>query len=532
MTPSARAFLSACLALAMPLASAATYTVGRTGRQHTQLSQVFTSRDLAPGDVVEVDGNATYTGGIVVGENDGGAPGNPVVIRWNRAVGTTRPVLQGGQHTIKFQRANHVVFEGFEVRGGTSTCVFSEAHDITVRDALITACPSHGILGADQNSGSFTLEYSEFSHTGAGTTRHSVYMQSDEVAYPGAMFVMRHNYVHSGTGGNLLKVRHERSQIHYNWFEGAVYQAMELIGPDCQTQQATWTPDLKREDIEVLGNVIVHTASWRNAIRVGGDLNGRSQGRARLVNNTIVFDRAGAANAVMVQLGQESLEMHNNVIYQTAAGSSPSIVYENPAADVEVPYCAPLGREPWTTGRKVAGSHNWVQNGAQRVPSEWSNTYQGSDPMLADIAQRRLRPRAGSPLLAMAHPAPPTPATFPYPSPTERPAYDPPMRAKLALGAALPRLKPAAGPAIGAFEQVGSDEDTGPIRVNGAQPLIPGRAAPVTPAPVSALMKVEDGHRAPAIGATAKPAQRRPTPAWPWLYRLWVWSGRWWPANG
>jgi hypothetical protein len=530
MISSARAVWLACLTLATPLASAATYTVGPTGRQYTQLSQVFTSRDLAPGDIVEVDGNATYTGGIVVGENDGGAPGNPVVIRWNRATGTSRPVLQGGQHTIKFQRANHVVFEGFEVRGGTSTCVFSEAHDVTVRDALITACPSHGILGADQNSGSFTLEYSEISQTGAGTTRHSVYMQSDEVAYPGARFVMRHNYLHSPTGGNLLKVRHERSQIHYNWFEGAIYQAMELIGPDCQTQQAAWTPDLKREDIEVLGNVIVHTTNWRNAIRVGGDLNGRSQGRARLVNNTIIFDRAGIANAVMVQLGQESLEMHNNLVFQTSAGSSPSIVYENPASDVEAPYCAPLSRDPWTSGRKVEGSNNWVQSGAQRVPSEWRNTYQGSDPMLGDIAQRRLRPRAGSPLLGRANPTPTTPLAFPYPEPTAWPLYDPPARAKQATGAALLRLMPAGGPAIGAFEQFGSDESTGPIRVNGAHPLIPGSVAPVQaavllPAPSQAVA------RPASTLSGSPPSARKHARGWPWLYRLWVWSGRWWPAS-
>ena len=30
-------------------------------------------------------------------------------------VDETRPLLQGGTHTIKFQRSNHVVFEGFEV---------------------------------------------------------------------------------------------------------------------------------------------------------------------------------------------------------------------------------------------------------------------------------------------------------------------------------------------------------------------------------------------------------------------------------
>ena len=99
-----------------------------------------------------------------MGEDDGGAPGNPVIVRWKRVAGASRPVLQGGVHTFKFERADHVVFEGFEVRGGSSTCVFSEADDIVVRDAVIHACPSHGILGADQNSGSFTLEYLSLIH--------------------------------------------------------------------------------------------------------------------------------------------------------------------------------------------------------------------------------------------------------------------------------------------------------------------------------------------------------------------------------
>ena len=98
-----------------------------------------------------------------------GAAANPVVIRWNRAAGTTRPLLQGGQHTIKFEQSNNVVFEGFEVTGGSSTCIFSEADNVTVRDSLIRDCPSHGILGADHNSGSFTLEYSEIYNSGAGT---------------------------------------------------------------------------------------------------------------------------------------------------------------------------------------------------------------------------------------------------------------------------------------------------------------------------------------------------------------------------
>src|SRR3546814_19119281 len=101
--------------------------------------------------MVLVDGGTTYNGDIIVRCVDRGAPGNPVTVRWNRSVGSTRPVLHGGQHTIKFQQYNHVVFDGFDVRGGTLSSVFTEAHEVTARDAITPACPSTGTLCADNN---------------------------------------------------------------------------------------------------------------------------------------------------------------------------------------------------------------------------------------------------------------------------------------------------------------------------------------------------------------------------------------------
>lgn len=441
------------LALAPFAANAATYTVGPSGsgKQFTQLSTALNSLNLAPGDVIEVDGGATYNGGVVVGSNDSGTPSKPVIIRWNKAVGSTRPRLQGGIHTIKFQQSNHVVFQGFDVRGGSNTCIFNEAHKVTVRDAVIRDCPGHGILGADLLSGSFTLEYSEVFNAGASSNRHALYMQSDEVRWPGSTFLMRYNYVHSGKGGNLLKSRHERSLVYNNWFEGATYQEIELIGPDCETQAYGWNANLKREDSELVGNVLVHTSSWPNAIRMGGDLNGRSQGRVRMVNNTILFDRAGSAKAVMVQLGAGSLEMHNNAIYQPSG--SPSIVTENPASGMDTPVCSPLGRDPWSAGRKLAGSNNWVQSSASAVPAEWNNTRRGTNPGLANIAQRNLRPLSTSPLLGEGTNTPTTPAAFPFPRSLRLPVKDPVLRTKMPIGAQHGRVWPAGNIAIGALEQ-------------------------------------------------------------------------------
>ena len=68
---------------------AANFQVGPT-RTYTNLQAV--ARLLAPGDVVEVDGDATYTGGVTF-DNDGTAA-EKITIRGIRVNGQ-RPVLSG-----------------------------------------------------------------------------------------------------------------------------------------------------------------------------------------------------------------------------------------------------------------------------------------------------------------------------------------------------------------------------------------------------------------------------------------------------
>ncbi|MFT4255934.1 MAG: right-handed parallel beta-helix repeat-containing protein [Pseudoxanthomonas sp.] len=431
--------------MSAPSLCARVYEVGPK-REYRQLHQVFENNDLQPGDVVEVDGDATYEGGILVG--DGGSATQPVTIRWRREGGGKRPLLKGGEYfTIKFSYSNHVVLEGFEITGGGSSCIFSEADDVTVRDVIIRDCPGQGILAADQNSGSFTLEYSEIRNSGGGMSAHAIYMQSDEVAYPGAVFRMRFNYVHAGKGGNLVKVRHERSQIHYNWLEGATYQALELIGPDCWAQQKGWSTALRREDADVVGNVIVQSGQWPNAIRIGGDLNGRSEGRVRLLANSIVFTRPGPANAVLVQLGAGALDMHDNLLYQI--GGTPTPVRENLVDDTPEP-CSPQQVAPWSDGRKIAGSHNWVQQ-AVLQPREWTQTLRGAEPGLADAAHGGLRPTAVSPLRGKGAGTPTSPPGFVVPSALPRALYEPPLRRKMEPGQERRRSDNPQAPDIGAL---------------------------------------------------------------------------------
>src|SRR3546814_18626011 len=118
--------------------------------------------------------------------------------------------------------------------------------------------------------------------------------------------------------------------------------------------------------------------------------------------------------------------MHNTAIYQPPAGTSPAIVRENPASNVSTPYCGPQSREPWTDGRKVAGSNNWVQSSAQPVPQEWTGTLSGGNPMFANIAQHQIRPAPPPPLVSAGNTHPVHPAAIPRPPPPPPPGSAPP----------------------------------------------------------------------------------------------------------
>lgn len=422
-------------------AQSATYQVG-PGRTHPSLPALFAAVDLGPGDVVEVDGDgATYAGGIVMPAADGGAPGNPVILRGMRS-GSQRPHIVGGVNAIEI-RANHVVFEGFEISGTTSPvttfrCFFHHSHDVLIRDAYIHHCPQHGVLGADQDSGSLTIEYSEISHSGAGLSQHTIYMATDEVAYPGSVFRLQHSYVHSAVGGNLIKSRAERNEIHYNWLEGGFYHELELIGPDPGGAPPGWNEGLVREDSDVVGNVIVHTADFGAILRFGGDGTGQSRGRYRFVNNTVIRRHPNNDTPTVFRLfdGIESLAAHNNVFHREGA-SGLRIVREVEA--------------DWTSGSRIIGRNNHVDSGSTFVPAGFSAGQTGADPGFVALAALDLRPLEGAPLQDAGTLQTTGPADYDVAAALPLAAFAP-QRRLVAPGEALPREMAFSAPDIGAFE--------------------------------------------------------------------------------
>jgi hypothetical protein len=403
------------------VANAATYQVG-PGKTYANLAAV--APVLAAGDVVEVTGDTTYSS---VRFEKAGSQDKKITIRGIRVNGK-RPVLSGGANTVEFA-GNHYVMEGFDITGGSSRCVFHHAHDITLRDSVVHNCPGHGILGADSDSGSLTLDYVEVYSAGSGDTRHPIYIATDESAYPGSVFRMQHCYVHDGNGGNNVKTRAERNEIYYNWIEGAMYHELELIGPDGQDA------GLAREDSDVVGNVFRKTKQTY-VTRVGGDGTGDTSGRYRFVNNTFLLAQ-GSSAAFRVFDGIQSIEMHNNVFYRVGGGGVQIMNTSNAS---------------WSTGSAiVAGSRNWVAQGSSTVPASWTGTITGTDPGFVDLGALDLRPSEGSALLDVGTMVTASAPGYAFPSPLALPTMLPPRGALEPVGSASARPV-VGGIDLGAFE--------------------------------------------------------------------------------
>ncbi|HYF64714.1 MAG TPA: hypothetical protein VD886_17950 [Herpetosiphonaceae bacterium] len=404
-------------------AAAATYEVG-PGRAYARLSQV--AGLLNPGDVVLVYGNGATPYDDAVIFTRPGTAASKITIRGVRVNGR-RPILTTASAVGVEFRASHYVFEGFEATGTADNhrVLYHHADDILVRDTLIRDCPRHGVLGANSDSGSLTLDHVEITNCGNGVYEHAIYMAT---GLPGAVFRMQHCYLHGQKGGNAVKSRANRNEIYYNWIEGAFYHELELIGP------ANSGLDSPREDSDVVGNVLIKRQDFPSVARIGGDGTGQSWGRYRFVNNTIVVRDAGAT-AIRLFDGLESVEFHNNV-FTSAAGGGVNLIRTVEAE--------------WRNGRVIAGSNNWIQNGST-IPAELRGTVQGADPQFANFAANNLRPAAGSPLIGAASASPAGPAGHDFPAPLTLPREHPPLRAVAPLN--VVELRPLdAALDIGAYE--------------------------------------------------------------------------------
>ncbi len=424
------------------ISSGEIYQVGPS-RTYKSLQEV--AGLLNPGDVVQVDGDNTYPGGIEF-QRPGTASEKIHII--GIRVNGKRPVIEGGYNSVAFitpwpytgpEGGHHYIFEGFEITGAEFRGIFHQAKDLTIRDCYVHDCLAHGILGADQGSGSILIEYTEVARCGFETGRHQIYMATDEVNNPGSVFRLQHCYIHSGNGGNNVKTRAERNEIYYNHIEGAFYHELELIGPDSDADGDN--PNLKREDSDIVGNVLVKklTDADNNpdfyVLRIGGDGTGESRGRYRFLNNTVI---AGSSAVFRMYDGLESVEMQNNVFF-------------NPSGILTL---ARTADATWSAGsEKIYGKANWMNSNAEGIPNGVIESIFGPDPGLVSVNLGNYKPASHSALVNTGELPLVSPQGFEFPNPLIK-AYKHPPANSVELPGTSEDRKYSDQPDIGAFELI------------------------------------------------------------------------------
>jgi Calx-beta domain len=419
--------LAAAAALSLSAAAASAGTVYDVGPGQPFANLQAVQGLLGPGDLVLLQGNATYPGGVLF-QNHGTAA-SKITVRGVRVNGL-RPVVSGGSDGLKLD-ADHYVLEGLDFTASSNRCLFLQGDDLLVRDTVVHDCPHHGILGADQDTGDVTLEHVEVHHNGSGTQYHQVYMSADQDAFPNAVFRMRFSYVHDANGGNSVKSRAARNEIHYNWIEGALYHELDLIGSEL------YADDAAREDSEIVGNVLVKSAASTGRIaRIGGDGTGDANARYRFAHNTMILG-AASGTAIAIQDHAESLQLSDNVIYRQGGGA---------------PVLVRTAEAQGTTLH--AGQNNWVPTGSAPRP-EWTGTISGTSPGFTNLGAWNLVPTVGSAIHDAGVLPTSGPAGAPFPNPLVAPLFHPPARTVGLPGSE--QARPSTPPIdIGAYEANGA----------------------------------------------------------------------------
>lgn len=452
-TSIARCYSLALLSLVAVPAFAVTYQVGPT-RTYKQITAVQTL--VKAGDIVEVDGNATYNG---VRLTKSGTATNPIIIR-GKAQGAQRPVIdaRGAGDGLRMD-ASHYVIEDLVVSNAITRCVYLHGTNLTLRRVVVHTCRSHGILGSDTDTGDMTLTEVEVYNTGNSASpnsqHHPVYIGSDYGKYPNAVLRIERSWIHDNHSGNSIKNRTRNAKIFYNWIETTNSQnyAIESIGPDMDYATAlcpvpNGSNDATLCSAEIVGNVLIARSNTGNLMRLGSDGNGDSYGRYHLVNNTIVANGSFSTGsyAIVKAFGRlQSIEMHNNIMWIEKGDSVAVRIVRDAEAQ-------------WVNGRRVTGSNNLVTGRATSYASGTAGAaIQGltntvfatttapifrklslASPTTIDLALQ-----ATSPARLGGHAGNTSTAGYQVPSPTNLPALQPPaMRPSPGVFVASARPQP------------------------------------------------------------------------------------------
>ena len=158
----------------------------------------------------------------------------------------------------------------------------------------------------------------------------------------------------AGAGGNNLKDRSAGLVVRYNWIENGNRQ-LDLVDAE-DTDVIVNHPAYRKT--HVYGNVLKEADGEGNSqmVHYGGDSGNEAiyrKGTLFFYNNTIISTRSGNTTLLRLSSNDEHGDVHNNIIYPTAAGNRLALV----------------GSSGQLTIR-----HNWLKSGWQISHSSFGGT--------------------------------------------------------------------------------------------------------------------------------------------------------------
>jgi len=289
-------------------ASAATLSVG-SGKTYTTPCKAFAVAKA--GDIVEIAGNATYSGDVCAIKPANlivrGVNGRPKInAAGKNSMGKAIWVVQGNNITIE-----NVEMYGAKVPDKNGAALRLEGTNFTLRSAFFHDNENGILSGANLNS-KIVIENSEFGHNGGGTGQtHNVYIGNV------ASLTFRYNFSHDAVVGHNLKSRARINTITYNRFSStrpgekgttaAGKPSYEIDLPNAGTSY-------------IIGNVIEQPAAHSNPALVSFGVEGASNPGHDLyvVNNTFLNDDTSRGNFVFVGSGvTKKILLQNNIFAGT-----------------------------------------------------------------------------------------------------------------------------------------------------------------------------------------------------------------------
>ncbi len=368
--------------------------------------------------------------------NTVGTADDPVVVL-GVASGEHRPVISGDGATtrqelnywnenrsvIKVGGSNlptddvipaHIFFQSLDIRSGRPPYQFADDNGtdqeyqqnaaavhievgeyITVNDCILRDC-GNGLFVSSPAS-DIVISGNQIYDNGMES---SIYHHNSYTECRGITF--EHNHygpLRDECLGNNLKDRSSGTVIRYNWIEGGNRQ-LDLV----ETDHDHILNDPSYDETFVYGNILIEPDGAGNSQVLhyggdGGDTDYYRRGTLYFYHNTIVSTRSGNTTLMRCATNDVSVVVHNNILYNTAAGNRLAI----------------------TSGRgQIELACNWV-------PAGWRTTHEsalegtittdgnveGENPGFTDLIEQDFCPDVDSPCLDTASATPAGTALYP-----------------------------------------------------------------------------------------------------------------------